>query len=306
MKFIDVDFNAMTEEHQIRLTLPCSEADMQRLGIRPGDWAWLTDSEVLVGARVDEDPIWGVVGTIHWDTLVHLDDDEATDFLHIWAELQGALQPPEGVAVEASRIFQLLTIFEKIAPANVKAATSPGYLSYRRSAALLSFGEPELALIEVEEALQARPHDSKNIYLYLELLRKIDPDRAAIEAEALAESGTVNALALVACINIASTVADRLSGERFDPLGRKILEWSERFESAPGRDRVHASLLAQVQLNRGLALLRLGRREEARRAMELAHAADPSVPAIDPSESLDARALEVAEQVRSRAPLIAA
>ena len=49
MKTISADFNAMTEAGHVRLTLPCSQEGIVKLGLRTGDWAWLSDSEVMVG-----------------------------------------------------------------------------------------------------------------------------------------------------------------------------------------------------------------------------------------------------------------
>ena len=48
MKTISADFNAMTEAGHVRLTLPCSQEGIISLGLRPGDWAWLSDTEVMV------------------------------------------------------------------------------------------------------------------------------------------------------------------------------------------------------------------------------------------------------------------
>lgn len=309
MKMMYADFNAMTEADGLRLTTRGSQDDIRRLGIRPGDWVWLTDSELVVGVRVDEDPYYGVVATPRWDTLVHLDDDDAKDFARVWAELQQALRRPGRGADEEARVFQLLTIVEAVAPPQFKAATPSGYMSLRRAGALHFLGEPELALMEIEEALGARPDDPDVTYFYLESLRRIDPDRAAIEAESRAEAGDASAPVLAACINIWSAAADQLPDERFAAVGRRVLDWVDRFERAPGRDRVRASVLAQVQFNRGLLLLRLGRRDEARDALHLAHATDPVEPAIGEASALDVfddRARGIAARLRGKPPTIAA
>ena len=49
MRLISADFNAMTEAGHVRLTLPCSREDILRMSLGPGDWAWLSDGEILVG-----------------------------------------------------------------------------------------------------------------------------------------------------------------------------------------------------------------------------------------------------------------
>ncbi len=51
MKTMFADFNAMTESEHVRLTTRGSQDDMERLGIKPGEWVWLSDGEMQVGAR---------------------------------------------------------------------------------------------------------------------------------------------------------------------------------------------------------------------------------------------------------------
>lgn len=193
MKLIEADFNAMIDAERMSLNMQCAEDDRKRLGIHPGDWAWLTDGELVVGARVEEDPYWGVVGSVHWNTLVPLDDEEAQDFPRIWEELQEVLHRPAGDVDDPRRAFELLTIFEATAPPEKKAATMPGDLAFRRAKALDALGEPELALIEVEDALEARLDDPDIIHDYLEILRRIDPERACREAELRAEAADAGA-----------------------------------------------------------------------------------------------------------------
>jgi hypothetical protein len=62
MKSISADYNAMTEAGHICLTTRGSQEDIRRIGIQPGDWTWLTDSELIIGARVSTDPDHGIVG----------------------------------------------------------------------------------------------------------------------------------------------------------------------------------------------------------------------------------------------------
>jgi tetratricopeptide (TPR) repeat protein len=309
MKTVCADYNAMTESEHFRLNFRGSQEDIERAGLRPGDWAWFSDGEVLVGGQLRNDPYWGLLGVPVWDTLVHLDDEDALDFRQRWSELQTLLGQPGRSAEDETRIFQLLTIFERFAPPEIRAVTPPGYLALRRAGALHSLGQHELALLEVEEARRARPDDPDVGFFYLELLLRVAPDRAAREAESLAEAAGVPAPVLAACINIWSAAAEQVADGMFEPIGRRILEWSDRFESAPGRDGVRASVLAQFQFNRGLILLRLGRIGEARRALELAHATNPEEDAIDEAQGLvafDDRARGIAARLRARPLPVAA
>ena len=77
MKTIFADFNAMTESEKIRLTCSGSEVDIKQAGAKPGDRVWLSDGEVLVGARLETDPAYGLVGIPAWGTMVHLGDSDA-------------------------------------------------------------------------------------------------------------------------------------------------------------------------------------------------------------------------------------
>jgi tetratricopeptide (TPR) repeat protein len=303
MKIIFADYNAMTEAGDLCLTTRGSQEEIEGAGLRPGDWAWFSDGEVLVGGQLRIDPYWGLLGVPAWDTMVHLDDEDAQDSRRLWPELQALLLQPGRSAEDEARLFQLLTIWEHVAPPEIRAVTPPGYWALRRAGALHSLGEHELALLEVQEALQARPDNPDIVSFYLELLLRTDPSRASREAEALAAGASVPAPVLAACINIWSAAAEQLPDGQFEPVGRRVLEWADRFEDAPGRDQVRASVLALVQFNRGLMLLRLGRIEEAHRTLELAHATNPEEDAFDEAQHLvtfDERARRLAARLRAR------
>ncbi len=76
MNTIFADYNAMTESGHVRLTCHGSEDDIRSRSLRPGDWAWLSDTEVVVGARLAIDDYYGLVGIPDWDTLIPLDEDD--------------------------------------------------------------------------------------------------------------------------------------------------------------------------------------------------------------------------------------
>jgi hypothetical protein len=79
MKTIFADFNALTESEHIRLTSRASQDDLRETGAQPGDWVWLIDGELKVGARLALDSTYKLVGVPDWETLVELDGGEATD-----------------------------------------------------------------------------------------------------------------------------------------------------------------------------------------------------------------------------------
>ena len=109
MRLISADFNAMTEAGHVRLTLPCSREDILRMSLGPGDWAWLSDSEILVGAQLAIDDRYGLVGVPDWDTLVHLDEEGADDFNRVSAALNLLLNGEPPSIEEEPRILELLT-----------------------------------------------------------------------------------------------------------------------------------------------------------------------------------------------------
>jgi hypothetical protein len=148
MRLISADFNAMTEAGHVRLTLPCSQEDILRMSLGPGDWAWLSDSEVLVGAQLAIDDRYGLVGVPDWDTLVHLDEEGADDFNRVSAALNPLLNGEPPSIDEEPRILELLTQLEHVAPPQIKDA-SPGTFAFRRALALRRMGKLGLALLEM-------------------------------------------------------------------------------------------------------------------------------------------------------------
>jgi len=160
MKTIFADYNAITESGHLRLSFPASQDDMRAAGVQPGDWAWLSDGELVVGARLELDPYYGLVGAPDWETLVHLDDEESQDFEKVRTALQELLAQPTRTKDEEWRVFQLLTIFEILAPPEATSVVRPGYFPFRRAETLLLLGKPELARMEIEEARRLGPGNS--------------------------------------------------------------------------------------------------------------------------------------------------
>jgi len=202
MKTISADYNAMTEAGHVCLTTRGSQEEMQRFGIQPGDWVWLTDSELIVGARVSTDPYYGVVGVADWDTLVHLDVDDDRDPMRIQAELHELLEKSARSKEEELRVFQLLTLFEEFSVPAARSSFRPGYFSFRRAGSLLLPGKPELALLEIDDARRLDPGRSNDDRLFLDVLRHVDLPRATREAEALAARPNAPADVLAECVNV--------------------------------------------------------------------------------------------------------
>lgn len=282
MNTIFADFNAMTEDGAVRLNCFGSLEDIQDAALQPGDWTWLSDGELIVGAQLREDPLYTMIGIPDWETLVHLDDDDVQDAASVSRELNSLLTRSDRTADEEWRLFQLLAIFERIAPAGVFAEPRlrPGYYPFRRAATLLGLGKLELALVEIEQARRLAPGNANDDQIYLEILRRIDLDRAVREAALLAERGGVRAEALASCVNVLATKADTLSDADRPEIDRTILDWVARFERSPDRGAVRASTLGLLQYNLGRTLMVTGRLTEAQNAFDLAREIDPNIPPL--------------------------
>lgn len=94
MNTIFADYNAMTEAGHVRLTCRGSEEDIRSRSLRPGDWVWLSDTEVVIAAQLAMDDYYGLVGIPDWDTLIHLDEDDVQDINAVETELERLRQRP--------------------------------------------------------------------------------------------------------------------------------------------------------------------------------------------------------------------
>jgi tetratricopeptide (TPR) repeat protein len=303
MRIIGADYNAMTEAGHVRLTLPCSQEDISRLGLRAGDWAWLSDGEVIVGAQLAIDDRYGLVGVPDWDTIVPLDEEGADDFERIKAtlDLLWTKEPPS--AQDEPRILQLVTQLEYAAPPQFwEGGARELPVSFRRAVALSRMGKLGLAVLEAEEARRARPEDPEVAFVYLDLLRQENLPAAVVQADAMAESPDVPALILSACINILAAQAEQAADDQFEPVARRVLAWCQRLDQAPDLDQLGPSLVALSDFNRGFVLLRAGRISRARQAFERAQQIYPVGPMLDEVTGLqtyDRHAREVARRVRT-------
>ncbi len=309
MNPIPVDYNAAIETEALRLGFADTQQTIVTLGVDAGDWVWVSDGEVLVGAHLEIDEAYGLVAMPRWQTVVNLDDYVEVDWPSFMKQLVQVLQKPDRSRVEETKLFQLLTVFDQLAPAELKVGLEPGYFTFRAAGALRDLGELELSFTLLEQALAERPSYPPFIFTYLDHLGQINPARAVAEATARAQDLNTNAVVLAACINVLSTATDRLDDAEFEQTVSPILGWIDRFDQAPGRGQVRPAVLALVQFNQGSLLLRLGRNQEAKAAFDRAHATDPSEPTIDQAralESYDETARDLAARYRHKPIPIAA
>ena len=268
MKTIFADYNAATESGDLRLNFSASQRDIATAQLHPGDWAWLSDGEVMVGAQLAIDDRYGLVGVPDWDTIVHLDDEGADDFDRVRDELKPLVTKEPPSMEDEPRILQLSTQLEYFAPPHLRDSL-PGMLVFRRALALRHMGKLGLALLEMEEARRAHPDDPEVAFVYLDILRLEDLPSAVVEAETIAGSPGVPALVLSACINILATQAEQMPDDQFEPVAERVLGLCRRFDQAPDLDQAGLSLKALSYFNRGLVHLRAGRISQARKAFEM-------------------------------------
>jgi tetratricopeptide (TPR) repeat protein len=269
MKTVFADFNAMTEGERVRLTTRGSQEDIDDQGIQIGDHVWLSDGELLVGAEVAQDPRYVVVGIPAWDTLVNLDDAQEADFNRSLPRFQELSQSQSRSRDGETEILQLLATIERKAPQAIKSMMPDGYIAYRRAVALHALGHLELALQEAEQALAENPHRASYLHFRLELLRRVDLERAIRVARSLAEDRSTRATVLAACVNVLATHLETLPDEAFETELPTLLQWAEWFRNAPDITTVPVSSLSLVWFNRGMALLRRSRMDEARESFSM-------------------------------------
>ena len=301
MNPVFADFNAMTESGQVRLNCAGSEEDLRAGGLHPGDWSWLSDGELVVGGRIDTSPKDGTVAIPDWRTLVHL--DEPYDAAIVWQELTMLLGLPNPSVDDLWRVFRSLVVFERMAPASIAGQIRPGFFSLRRAATLLQLQLLDMALVDIQEARRLGQSHPNVDFLFLEILRWANLPRAVQTVDVLISDPALDARVLAECVHVLATHADQLADEPFETVARKILELADRFEHAPGRDRVPASTLAIVQFSRGLVQLRLGQHQEAHRFLDLASASDPTIPDLLRARELtdyDEQAREIASNYYRR------
>ncbi|MFI5459228.1 MAG: tetratricopeptide repeat protein [Isosphaerales bacterium] len=300
MKPIFADYNAATESGDLRLNFSASQKDIATAHLHPGDWAWLCDGEVMVGAQLAIDDRYGVVGVPDWDTIVHLDDEGADDFDRVRDELKPLVTKEPPSMEDEPRILELLTQLEYFAPPHLRDSL-PEMLVFRRALALRHMGKLGLALLDMEAARGEHPDDPEVAFVYLDLLRIEDLPSAVAEAETITGSPGVPALVLSACINILATQAEQTPDEQFESIAERVLALCRRFDQAPDLDQAGLSLEALSYFNRGIVHLRAGRISQARRAFERAHEIYPVGPMLDQLARLqtyDHHAREVARSVR--------
>jgi hypothetical protein len=96
MKTVLVDYNAATPTGAFRLDFRAALDNLRQAGKAAGDWAWLSDGEVLVVGRLRHDPDWGTVATPDWEMVVH----------------RGLMLLKLGKSDEARRAFELAHVIE--------------------------------------------------------------------------------------------------------------------------------------------------------------------------------------------------
>ena len=161
-----------------------------------------------------------------------------------------------------AHVFQLLTVFESIAPPDAFEAYPARVFRVPTRRDALAPRQPALALVEIDEARRLDPGNPNDDSLYLEILpaQRLDRERSVRPRHAGLESRRSRPGYWPSVFTSWRRSAEPcLMMEPFVRLPMRFSSWCERFDHAPGREQVRASrTLALVQFNRGLILLRLG------------------------------------------------
>jgi tetratricopeptide (TPR) repeat protein len=298
----------MTEAEQVCLTTRGSQEDIEDQGIQIGDHVWLSDGELLVGAEVAQDPRYVLVGVPAWDTLVNLDDAQEANFDQSLSRFRELSQSQSRSRDGETEILQLLATIERKASQTIKSMMPDGYIAYRRAVALYALGHLALALQEVEQALAENPHRASYLQFRLELLRRVDLQRALSEARRVADDSSTKAIVLAACINVLATYLETLPDQEFERGLPSLFDWIEGFGTAADIGTVPFSTLSQVLFNRGAAFLRRSLIAEARKSFSMILQVNPRDQAAQEAiklEHYDERARELAAGYRA-SPVAAA
>ena len=174
MNTIFADFNARTFSGDVCLTTQGSQRDIQARGVNPGDWVWLSDGELIIGAQIRDDDDGGLVGVPAWETMVYLEPE--MEFKDALAEYKQLSANHPRTREQEARILQLLTWMEPAIPAmnpaempfevestvvgkrvaNGSAEMSFG-LECSRFQALTALDFPELAEISLKQWVESQP-----------------------------------------------------------------------------------------------------------------------------------------------------
>ena len=279
MSSIYADFNARTADDRVRLDTVGSQQSVAEEGVGAGTWTWLTDGEIRAGAQL-EDSVDGLVARVAWETVEHVPTtDELADSEQIarsFRELQSLMSRPER---DHRRVLAVLPLAERRLPR--------GAGDYYRARVAQAFGYPELALVAMETALEQSPADARFVHQRLDLLKSVDLQRAFTEAKKLTSDTGTPAIVLAACASIYAAKARELSQSALEDVQRELLDFTDRFDRAPGRDTAPASVVTFVHVTRGFSLLHLGSRDKATEEFSAAIKLDPSS-----AEAYAARGLE--------------
>ena len=210
MRTIFAELNALTEAEHVRLTTRGSLDDIQKSSVQPEEWIWLSDGELQVGARIMEIRLMRLFGVPAWETLVQFKMTTVAIlviFSRSWRVYSEKTPTPE----DESRLLQVITWLETKASDDARSVFGPGFFDFRRAGALLELGRIELALLAVKEAL-AQPAKDAYVYFYLELLNRIDLDRALKEAHYRVLDPQTSAAVIAACINVLAGDGKALTG----------------------------------------------------------------------------------------------
>jgi len=268
MRTIWADLNARTQDDFIRLNTRGSTKSLERVGAKSGEWIWLCDGELMVGAVLREKAD-GLAAKPAWETIQEHSEAESAPEEVVQAALRRLSAEMKSPDRNYRLILQQLSLLEK--------RLGSARVNYLRARAVEALGYPELALLALEDAIAAEPDNPRYIYQELEVTSRIDLDRAVEKADELlrSKSQTLSVFVLAAVVRILQQMAARESGESADKYYRQIVDLTRDVSSLPDSETAPPSTFSLIHTVRGYAHLHLGNREEAIAAFGDAIADDP-------------------------------
>lgn len=267
MNTVYADLNARTQDDRIRLDWEASAVTLKRLDPRAGDWIWIGDEDLRVGAQVEV-----VDGTIvarpAWETAEDLlEPSELSDREKQTAKEQLRLAIEQPTQVPLAQVLHLLPRARPLLP--------QGFTESLRGQALARAGYPELALLSFDEAIARNPQKVSYRWHRLRLLADFDLPRAVIEADQ--EISNLSSIVILdVCVQVLSNQSRQLHGKDRDNVLSRLLEISgnlTRFADYAEHPEAATSLL----VTRGFAQLARNDRDAARREFSAAIAVGGNV-----------------------------
>jgi tetratricopeptide (TPR) repeat protein len=265
---IHVDLNARTENDRVRLSTRTAAQSLKGHSLQPGEWVWLTDDELRVGAQI-ETANGQFFARPEWKTRLEIVTHEDVSHERVLAartELERLVLSGD-LRANAEEILRVLPVARRT------LGDSAGW--YFEAQALAALGFFDLALLSAREAVAADPSNPRWTWLELNVRRRISLDDSLIAARTAASAFPRSAIILETFAQILSERARVTPSPRQAQICLEVLDATASMDMDPPGLDPHPIAFGSLRIMRGFALQRLGRMEEAAREFESAVQVNP-------------------------------